>query len=292
MSLAQPPSYMSNSGTFGANSNPFGPRSPMEERPLSAVSDRGVFGSSSSLSVAAPNLNASRPTSRPDFIRGFGLDVAVEAEEEAELDEQEKAAQELRRQEMQDASDEDSVEGDDAGNHGDTEEEEDGSEGEDMELDDDQVGPTSVAHSRHVSRISAALSLRSIGGNMSIPREGDERDDSLMGRESSPPPNRRQPGLPSIFGHAVRHSISANREDLEDAAEVQDWTGSEEEEAAESVAATDDLSDFDDDQVSVKAPLQQNAMLKPHFLLLYPFIHNSMSPRDIISFPSTMFRCL
>jgi hypothetical protein len=38
--------------------------------------------------------------------------------------------------------------------------------------------------------------------------------------------------------------MSANREDLEDAVAVQEWTGSEEEDAA------DDLSDCDDEQVS------------------------------------------
>ncbi|KAF6766006.1 hypothetical protein DFP72DRAFT_838609 [Ephemerocybe angulata] len=263
MSLAQPPSYMQNGG-FGFNFNPFGPPSVANvddlERPLSTVSDGGIVVPSSLAIPSAPSA-FSRPGSRPDFIRGFGLDVPEEAEEEAELDAQEKIEHELRwkrKQELSDEEDNSEAEGEDSGHTGDTEDAD--SDGEaDMDLDDDRTAPQSTAHSRHVSRISAALSLRSVGGNagaLALRGEGDlettgevNEEGSFIGRESSPASEGSgRPPTTSIFGHAVRQSISANREDLEDAVAVQEWTASEEEEGRVSVSGTDDLSDLDDEQ--------------------------------------------
>lgn len=128
-----------------------------------------------------------RADSRPDFVRGFGLDVPEETEEELEQDEME------AEQDNQDVPE--------------------GHEGEwglaeashialaddtmDMELDvdeaDAEVGSITTAaqsrvHSRHVSRLSAALSVLSVGGHVSdkersavrnMQGEGDLEDDAV-----------------------------------------------------------------------------------------------------------------
>lgn len=266
--------------------NPFGPLSDFGDdlaRPLSTVSDSGILGSSpladsASSSLSVPTL--SRPTSRPDFVRGFGLDIPEEADEEAELDEQERREHEMRWKNRQAADDEDDqseVDREtDTGNAGDTEEDdytrETGEDGEeDMDLDNETEAPQSRIHSRHVSRLSAALSLRSVGGNLSAMlesrKEGDASemggDDSLMGRESSPPPpGKRRPPLPTLFGHVVRPSISANREDLDDAIAVQEWTGSEEEDGV--MSQTDETSDGDQVRLTCP-PFHVNDMLTPRF---------------------------
>ena len=241
--------------------NPFGPLSDFGDdlaRPLSTVSDSGVAGSSPLVEAATSSLSVptlSRPTSRPDFVRGFGLDIPEEADEEAELDEQERREHEMRWKNRHDEDDQSEVDREtDNGHAGDTEEDdytrETGEDGEeDMDLDNETEAPRSRLHSRNVSRLSAALSLRSVGGNLSALHdsrdEGDSTemgaaDDSLMGRESSPPPpGKRRPPLPTLFGHIARPSISANREDLEDAIAVQEWTGSEEDEGGSQTDESD-----------------------------------------------------
>jgi hypothetical protein len=126
-----------------------------------------------------------RADSRPDFVRGFGLDITEEEEEE---EEEQYAAQ----------HDESILEG-----HEDEQAVADAShialagadDQIDMELDvdeaDAEVGSITTAaqsrvHSRHVSRLSAALSLRSVNGNMGLSeaeaereRGGDTEDDAI-----------------------------------------------------------------------------------------------------------------
>lgn len=86
-----------------------------------------------------------------DFNRGFGLDVPLESEEEEE--------EEQSRQ-----ADESGEEGEDRATL-DVEEEFTGA-AENSDLDDNATAaPQSRMHSRHVSKLSAALSLRSVGGN-------------------------------------------------------------------------------------------------------------------------------
>jgi hypothetical protein len=132
-----------------------------------------------------------RADSRPDFVRGFGLDVPDETEEE------------LEQEEVQ-------AEQDDQSDLEEHEEERGLAEASrialagtddtmDMELDvdeaDAEVGSITTAaqsrvHSRHVSRLSATLSLLSVGGHVSdtelrtvrnVPgeREGDLEDDAV-----------------------------------------------------------------------------------------------------------------
>lgn len=89
-------------------------------------------------SVSDPN---SRPLSRPDFVRGFGLDIPEEEEppEEVDADNEEEEDRD---------SDMDLVEAEaDAG----------------VETEDEGVAILNRIHSRHISRLSAALSLRSVG---------------------------------------------------------------------------------------------------------------------------------
>ncbi|KAJ7232830.1 hypothetical protein B0H12DRAFT_184779 [Mycena haematopus] len=147
MSLAQPPTFHSQtapSAPFGAN-NPFGPNSFLGSDQRSLPDNRGADSESEGEPIHAPqgrvplsmsSLTAPRPLSRPesrdsrpDFTRGFGLDIT---EEEDETEEE--------------------VEGN-ATNDGDN---------EDSEEEGD--GLRTARHSRHVSRLSGALSLRSVGG--------------------------------------------------------------------------------------------------------------------------------
>ena len=140
----------------------------------------------------------SRPESRPDFARGFGLDVTEEEEEPPEnaLDESEVVDLVV---DLGIADQDDHV---------------------DVELGEELDGASTVAqsriHSRHVSKISAPLSLRSVGGT----------------DEGSP-----------LGGTSVMHIVPAREpigevpiEDLDGDA-VAEWTGSE------------DLRDTTDDEV-------------------------------------------
>jgi len=111
-------------------------------------------------------VGAPAPKNQLDFIRGFGLDVPLESEEEDE----DEAAQ----------------------RSGSFEDDEDDDRTQDMDLDDiSEAGTRSMAevddvvtttegdsrfHSRHVSRISVALSLRSVGGNFQAQFENEKRE--------------------------------------------------------------------------------------------------------------------
>jgi hypothetical protein len=143
----------------------------------------------------APPAMPTRVDSRPDFIRGFGLDVPEETDEELEQEQELEQAEEIEQ---------DSLEG--------LEEEEGRALAEashialpgsddtmDMDLDvdeaDAEVGSITTAaqsriHSRHVSRLSATLSLLSAGGhvddaelkavlNEQGEKEGDFEDDAV-----------------------------------------------------------------------------------------------------------------
>ena len=119
--------------------NPFGPQAILGSDqifPRDKNMDRPP--SHSPNSVGRPS---SRPPSRPDFIRGFGLDIPEEEEppEEADADN----------------------EGEDQGSDMDMDLVE-----ADVDVDaetEESVAMLNRIHSRHVSRLSAALSLRSVG---------------------------------------------------------------------------------------------------------------------------------
>lgn len=185
LSLAQVPSYQSSLFSSPGPINPYGSNLALGTESVAESSDniseqgqneiwaphaQAPIGSAS-FNVAPPISAIGGNKSHVDFIRGFGLDVPLESEEEGE-----------------DADGK--PEGD--------EEEEEGDKTQDMELDDDfrrashvsatdadatdadiehdndfedtisigevTTAPHSRLHSRHVSRLSAALSLRSLGG--------------------------------------------------------------------------------------------------------------------------------
>ncbi|KZW02096.1 hypothetical protein EXIGLDRAFT_760312 [Exidia glandulosa HHB12029] len=182
MSMAQPgyfglppiPGY--ESGPF----NPFGPNSvlPPDQtfKPLSPIppesgptlhAPQGVVPSQAAL-LLPQSGRTSVASSRPDFARGFGLDIPEEDEEEAPdapqftlnafappfvIPTHRANPQPLDTDQDQDADGE--------------------QEADDDERDDATVPARSRIHSRHQSKLSAALSLRSVGG---VRSEGDVAD--------------------------------------------------------------------------------------------------------------------
>jgi len=205
MSLVQPPSHQSS--LFSASPSPFNPFGPHSDLGTESVAESQASDSSfvradpihapqGRIPMAAPTFTPPAlsaiggNTSHVDFIRGFGLDVPLESEEEEE---------EARPRSTEGSDNED--------NEGDAT--------QDMELDeryDDEIAdiddgtttaPQSRFHSRHVSKLSAALSLSSVGGNFQAQfqsaaeeaeqREGEQETDEEHSeeeeKENQPPQN-------------------------------------------------------------------------------------------------------
>jgi hypothetical protein len=136
--------------------NPFGPQATLGSEPIDTPSV--IHAPQGRVPVALASLappTTSRPTSRPDFIRGFGLDIPEE-DEEAEA-----AAEAEGIHNAADGAESD-VEVDDAAT------EMDEPEPEEFRDDQEPEGTTTASqsrhHSRHVSKLSAALSLHAVGG--------------------------------------------------------------------------------------------------------------------------------
>jgi hypothetical protein len=111
-------------------------------------------------SLAPPPI--SRPTSKSDFVRGFGLDVPEE-DEEAEAAAEAEAAQEaaMRAESELDADSQPDIDADvDAA----TDIVDPAEEFLDGQTDGIRTAGQSRHHSRHVSKLSAALSLHAVGG--------------------------------------------------------------------------------------------------------------------------------
>ncbi len=153
--------------------NPFPPGLSPALDAIRSPDARSDPGAPTDQSLAPPAMPA-RADSRPDFIRGFGLDgldVPNEAEEEQEeTDSDEHPATEANEEEpvLAEASHVAVAGADDT---------------IDMELEevDAEVGNITTAaqsrvHSRHVSRLSVALSLRSVGGQGDYPAPEIERN--------------------------------------------------------------------------------------------------------------------
>lgn len=168
--------------------NPFGPQATLGSDqifPRDKNMDRPP--SDSPKSVGGPS---SRPLSRPDFIRGFGLDIPEEEEppEDADADNEEDPDQ---------SSDMDLVEAD-----------------VDAEAEtEESVAMLNRIHSRHVSRLSAALSLRSVG------------------RQQDPSPDARSP-----VANPMVDDLDLIEKETDGVAE---WTGSE-----DPKADSDEVSTF------------------------------------------------
>ena len=206
MSLAQPPSFYNPSAAF----NPFGPAATLGSDQIFTRSSPGiptVTATSENAPLHAPqgivptNINAlapplprSRPESRPDFARGFGLDVTEEEEEPPEEAAQEEAEDEISELvgDVTETADEDPL------------------------GDGVSTAAQSRIHSRHVSKLSAALSLRSVGR---ITEEAGMSNPLIPAMV----PLREPEGEPEVF----------------DTDAVEEWTGSE------------DMKETSDDEVSL-----------------------------------------
>jgi len=206
MSLAQPPSQ--SFLNFNPAYNPFGPNavlggdqvihrsSPRFSSDLAPAPAEGIHAPQGRVPVAvsslAPPLSAVQPDSRPDFTRGFGLDIP----EEDEADEELAVHQDGETSPVSDDGDASR---------------EDNADDTDGEGGEQQEGMTTASqsrlHSRHVSRLSAALSLHSVGGLV---------DDVLNARTDLEGPIRDLDADPDDTQEDM---------DLEDA--VEEWTGSE-----------------------------------------------------------------
>lgn len=150
MSLAQPPTHLY---TPPPAFNPFGPNATLGDSPgpLTVPLDN-IHAPQGRVPVTAASLalsqSSSRPDSRPDFSRGFGLDVPEEEEEEPEeftIADTEAAEQVDNLVETDDGA------ADELGSEDQVEEQRDGA----------TTVSQSRLHSRHVSN---ALSLGSVGG--------------------------------------------------------------------------------------------------------------------------------
>ncbi|KIK96867.1 hypothetical protein PAXRUDRAFT_825497 [Paxillus rubicundulus Ve08.2h10] len=194
LSLAHPPppihtAFYNPTAAF----NPFGASAilgsdSIEEgaEPYVLALSQGIHAPQGRVPLSIPALappSISRGSSRPDFVRGFGLDIPEEEEP------QEK--EELPGVDV----------GPNPGNHGDGVASTDSQSS--TELDGLTTAAQSTYHSRHVSRLSFALSLRSVGGI----------HDEVMPEEVDIVPIRSPVGNPII-------------DDLDKEA-VGEWTGSE-----------------------------------------------------------------
>lgn len=198
MSLAQPPSYQSS--LFSPSPSPYnnsGSTVPVSESGMDNESSPpdAIHAPQGRVPMTAPQF--APPLSavggnkiQIDFIRGFGLETPLESEEENEPKKELENDQNNNVQEM------------------DLEER---YTDEVVEVEDDSTtAPHSRLHSRHVSRISAALSIRSAGLNFStqFQNPSEETEELSMFQEHEEVPR-----------HAREQTVLDN--------EVDEWTGSE-----------------------------------------------------------------
>lgn len=194
MSLAQPPSFQSPVYNPSAAFNPFGPGATLGSDQIQRVSPvparldiQAPQGRApANFATLAPPPPASRPESRPDFARGFGVEIP----EEEEPEEEPRVPVEIREESVE-------TEVEDAGN-------------EEEDQDDVSTVAQSRIHSRHVSKLSVALSLCSVGGII------DDGTSSFVEAQRGPIPARSPDGSPVV-------------EDVDeiDQDAVGEWTGSE-----------------------------------------------------------------
>ncbi|KAF8519205.1 hypothetical protein JB92DRAFT_2828547 [Gautieria morchelliformis] len=148
-----------------------------------------------SLNMQSDSATVSSSSSRvastvPDFTRGFGLDIPEEDEEELEKFEKGDA---IGGNLLLDAGRRDEID-----------------EGEDD-------ATTAGAHSRHISRVSVALSLKSMGGRM-------ESEDTI---QETDPPELEDPVEWTITGGSNLQDATDQRVTEVDPDPAEEWTGSE-----------------------------------------------------------------
>ena len=204
ISLAQPSSHQTPlynpSGAF----NPFGPSATLGSDQVFARDSPAPPSSAppeiihapqgrvpTNVASLAPPVSLSRPESRPDFMRGFGVEIPEEDEPE-----EEPAAEEVTTDDVSEADGAADVTINSA---------------EDTEQDGVSTVAQSRIHSRHVSKLSAALSLRSVGGMM---------EDEEIVRDGQLP-------LQSPGGELEVEDLDAGEDVDPDQEAVGEWTGSE-----------------------------------------------------------------
>lgn len=171
----------------------------------------------------APPLSAVRTDSRPDFTRGFGLETPEEAEEEGLEEEEVKIPSWGQHRDVEDDDDEElgtKTEEDETRDDMSLEEE----ERDEMENSGLLTASQSRHHSRHASRLSAALSLRSFGGPIA---DGlDEQLGELRATSDTGPLGLTSSSAIGTGRDQIPLHIQAPRDkELEDG--VEEWTGSE-----------------------------------------------------------------
>ncbi|EJD04490.1 uncharacterized protein FOMMEDRAFT_140427 [Fomitiporia mediterranea MF3/22] len=182
--------------------NGFGAKQNLDKQSTTSDED-SVAKASSPLSIYAPQGRVpaqlqvpsapARTESRPDFIRGFGLDIPEEEEEEEE---------ELQRTETEPTAETTMAESPKVL-------EDDAPPSVPMQLnnvENNVVAPKEGTHTRHTSRISVALSLGSVSKNMDVTMVDHSRHSSIA-----------MPG--------ENHGAEHNQEVLPDP--LNEWTGSE-----------------------------------------------------------------
>lgn len=200
MSLALPLQPFESASTF----DPFGPAVDIiEPIPHSGPSafQEGIHAPQGRVPVVVSSLappQLSRPTSRPDFIRGFGLDITEEEEEEEESVAN-KEEEPMIRAHTEFTQHEDVP-------HDTTEDIVDYGHTSAEQPNGSITASQSRLHSRHVSRLSAALSTRS-AGNLD--------DEEIVSEEDMTPP---------VNVDGVEDN-EPEEMDLDDV--VGEWTGSE-----------------------------------------------------------------
>ncbi|KAG2034330.1 hypothetical protein BDR03DRAFT_993759 [Suillus americanus] len=212
LSLAHPPLH-EHLYIPSAAFNPFGPNAVLgsdsietnfSTEPIPAPIE-GIHAPQGRVPVSVPSLippGISRGSSRPDFVRGFGLDIPEEEEppeEEVPADTDDNAVMDM-----------------------------DGLDGQDSGRDATTV-VLSRLHSRHVSRLSAALSLRSVGGVT----EGAMSEVNLVPIRS-PAGNS---GIDDLDKEAVgewtgSEDMHADKEQSDDEESIGEWSNPSDEERA------------------------------------------------------------
>ncbi|PPQ66775.1 hypothetical protein CVT26_009761 [Gymnopilus dilepis] len=235
MSLAQPPSYHSPFSSSPSPFNPFGHNAilgteSVADSQVSETSEDPIHAPQGRVPMTAPSF-ARAPLSavggndgQIDFVRGFGLDIPSESEDAG------------RRIEPIEETDEEG----------------EGDATQDMELEEDReediddgttTAPQTRLHSRHVSKLSAALSLRSVGGNFTAEAraavdkaeigpteeaddEGDEAD-----KENEPPRNLQNVDVDPVEEWTGSEDVYLGMESSDDES-IGEWSNPSDEERA------------------------------------------------------------
>ncbi|OJA16781.1 hypothetical protein AZE42_03298 [Rhizopogon vesiculosus] len=242
LSLAHPPVFHEPFYTPTAAFNPFGPsavlgsdciETDIQTEPIHA-SIEGIHAPQGRVPVSVPSLvplGISRGNSRPDFIRGFGLDIPEEEEpqEEGLVDIDHNAMIEVEGLIRTDSQD----------------------TGGDMTT----AVELNRLHSRHVSRLSAALSLQSVGGVT----EGAISEVNMV-------PIRSPVGNPGI-------------DDLDEEA-VEEWTGSEDMDPDREQSDEESIGEWSNPSDEERA--RQNRVQRR---ILRQMKHEAEIPRRLPNFP-------